>query len=371
VRGRASAPEIELRFFIDESGGLQVGFRNYLLVPEVGTTEAPLANKTILFADDSETMRQIMKKTFAIEPYDVIAVPSGEAAIMKARELKPAIVIADAGMAGVTGYDVCKAVRQDAALGQTPVIVLSGVSSPYDEARGKEVGATEHVRKPFDTTQLIEKVGALTSAVQARPPAATPIPPAPRPPVPAAAPRPLTERPVVAPASPGPIVTPITAAPSTGATMEFGRPSTKPVPPRPVPVPVPQRVPELVEPEPIELGPQDELQDEGQFHVGTLAELAQMDHKARPIERFHEDEAIDLPVETKPKPAAPTPVAAVRREAGKAAAEVAAKVGGLTADQAAAIQALTADVIERVVWEVVPDLAETIIREELAKLLKE
>ncbi|MDD5307553.1 MAG: response regulator [Deltaproteobacteria bacterium] len=330
-----------------------------------------MPNKTILFTDDSETMRQIMTKAFAVEPYDVITVPSGEAAIMKARELKPAIVIADAGMAGVTGYDVCKAVRQDPALGQTPVIIMSGVSNPYDEARGKEVGATEHVRKPFDTAQLIEKVGMLTAVTAARPLAATPVPPAPRPSMPIAAPRPLTEKPMVAPAPPGPIVSPIVSAPPASGTMEFGRPSVRPVQPRPMPVQASQRAPERREPEPIELGPQDETHDEGQFHVGTLAELAQMDHKARPLEHVHEEEAIDLTIETKPKPIVPAPVAAVRREAVKAGADVAAQVGGLTAEQAAAIQALTADVVERVVWEVVPDLAETIIREELAKLLKE
>jgi CheY-like chemotaxis protein len=92
--------------------------------------EENVANKTILYADDSATMRTIMEKTFAAEPVDVVAVPSGQAAIAKARELRPHVVIADVGMAGVSGYDVCKAVRGDEALAETPVLLLSGVSNP-------------------------------------------------------------------------------------------------------------------------------------------------------------------------------------------------------------------------------------------------
>jgi hypothetical protein len=61
----------------------------------------------------------------------------------------------------------------------------------------------------------------------------------------------------------------------------------------------------------------------------------------------------------------------IRDHADNAAAQIAARVEGITPAQAAAIQTLTREIIERVVWEVVPDLAEVIIKEELAKLLKE
>jgi hypothetical protein len=62
---------------------------------------------------------------------------------------------------------------------------------------------------------------------------------------------------------------------------------------------------------------------------------------------------------------------AVKDRVHDAAKDVAAGVEGITVDQAEAIQALTRETIERVVWEVVPDLAEVIIKEELAKLLEE
>ena len=115
--------------------------------------------------------------------------------------------------------------------------------------------------------------------------------------------------------------------------------------------------------EPIEIKPQEPVSES--FQVGTLAELAQMDNKGAPIAMDSHDKAIEL----EPKPRVASASAAKRIQS--AAREVAEKIPGATSDQVSAIQSLTREVIERVVWEVVPELAETIIKEELAKLLKE
>jgi len=322
-----------------------------------------LPNKMILFADDSATMRAIVEKTFEAEPYDVVAVPSGEAALAKAREISPSVVIADAGMPGMSGYDVCSAVRSEAGLQGTPVIIMSGVSSPYDEARGREVGADEHVKKPFDTTKLIEKVGELVAAEPAK--AAAPPPPTPLKPVepapPAPAPQTVRARPM---AQPGPSAAGTPKAPGKTphkATMIFGADAAKPAARV-----QPQAVPDV---KPIEIDTEETPAD-ASFQVGTLAELAQMDEKGAPVAPDVAGRELELD-----EPEAPTPPpaeAAVKVGAAAAADEVAAKLGGdLTPDQVEAVRALTAEVVERVVWEVVPDLAETIIREQIAKLLQE
>lgn len=335
-----------------------------------------MANKTILYADDSATMRTIMEKTFAAEPVDVVAVPSGQAAIAKARELRPRVVIADVGMAGVSGYDVCKAVRGDEALAETPVLLLSGVSNPYDENRGREVGATEQMKKPFDTGKLIEKVDELAAAAPAPQVAPSPEPPAPEPrPAPVSPRPPSAPQPPVSPKPPPPpLSTPAApsktdagrGAPSAGSrpkeTMEFGRPA----PPKPAP-------PEV---KPIEIEESEEPEDA--IQVGTLAELAQMDDKGGSIEPEESDDAIGIeeepaaPAEPSPAPEPAEPAAEPVSSAASSAAEtVVSEVEGLTSEQAAAIRKLTSDVVEQVVWEVVPDLAETIIREKLAELLEE
>jgi CheY-like chemotaxis protein len=329
-----------------------------------------LPNKTILFADDSATMRTILETTFAAEAINVVTVPSGEAAVAKAREISPAVVIADAGMPGMSGYDVCKAIRAEERLKGTPVIIMSGVSSPYDESRGREAGATEHIKKPFDTTKLIERIAELAGAAPA-PAVAAPGP------VAATAPQPVARAPIPAPAAPAPSPAPLTpqAAPvsrplTTGGpsaagsprgpgatthkeTMIFGADT-----PRPAPTP---------EVKPIEIEVEPSGAAAGSFQVGTLAELAQMDDKGRPVAPDVAGRELELDEPEGP----PLTERVVQRTATAAAAEVAARVGGLTAEQVEAIRALTAEVVERVVWEVVPDLAEAMIRERIAELLEE
>lgn len=331
-----------------------------------------MLKKTILFVDDSATMRTIAEKTFSAEPFDVVAVPSGQAAIAKFKEVRPNVVLVDAGMAGVNGYDVCKAIREDAAAGKTPVIIMSGVSTPYDENRGRDVGATEYVKKPFDTVKLIERVVELTRSasaadeIEAIPlqPKAAPAPAAVKPfssPILPTAPR-APVRPMGVPAG-----APKAAAQSTiKETMEFGRSIGAAA----TPVGTPRTAAPEIKPIEIDAPPRAEA---AEFQVGTLAELAQMDAAGRQIRRAPAEDAIEL----KPAVAAPMtepspPATAVIGEKARAAAErVAAEVGaGLTPDQVAALQRLSAEVIERIVWEVVPDLAEAIIREQIEKLLQ-
>jgi CheY-like chemotaxis protein len=349
-----------------------------------------LSNKTLLFADDSATMRLIMEKTFQGEDFEVFSVPSGQAAIEKAKELTPDIIIADAGMSGVSGYDVCDAIRKDSALGSIPVVIMSGISNPYDENRGKNVGATEHIKKPFDTTKLIERIRELGEAAQAAParPAAT------------AAPAPAAASPSgVSPARPSRTMPPIpkkdafSDMPSTSSTLHaFPRPGLQEEAVRPVQPSTAMNAPNRSietrpnmasrltnpapspEPEPIEIA---EEEHPSEIQVGTLAELAQMNAQGGKVPQETRDDAIELeqpqpsstPVAASP---AASPVAAdpIQQAASRAAEEIASRVEGLTSDQAQAIMALTEDVVEKVVWEVVPDLAEAIIREKLDELLQ-
>jgi len=332
-----------------------------------------LLKKAIMFVDDSATMRTIAEKTFFAEPFDVVAVPSGEAAVAKLKDVRPCLALVDIGMAGVNGYDVCKAIREDTELGGIPVIVMSGVSTPYDENRGRDVGATEHIKKPFDTAKLIERVVELTksSALAAGEGEAIPLQPRPAPQpkpmsMPAAVPgfhavqnASRSPLPPVSPIAPKAPVRPVPPPVSVAArafneapakeTMEFGKPVSM------------TRPSEMGEPE---------RREAPEFQVGTLAELAQLDAVGKKAKQELVEDVAIAPAKADSLTTAPASFV-VREEAKAGAARVALQVGGgLTTEQVAAIQQLTAEVIERIVWEVVPDLAETIIREKLEALLQ-
>lgn len=268
----------------------------------------------ILAIDDSRTMRQILEMTFAGEDAEVVTVDSGDAALRRVKERAVDVVLADASLPAPDGYEVALAVKSDPATANTAVIVLASQQRPYDPNRGRDAGVDDHVSKPFDSQVLIDKVVQVLGRARAKPQGAAAAPP-PVPPPQSAPPEELqvdlddSLPPPPPPSAPPPSLTP-TPAPE---------PPAPPAPLAAAPTPVP---------------------------------------------------------EPAPAPAPPTPPPAVEAAAARATADggdVAARLTalGLTQEQVSGVLALSREVIERVVWEVVPDLAETIIREEIQRLTRD
>jgi CheY-like chemotaxis protein len=272
---------------------------------------------TLLAVDDSVTMRKVLEITFAGPDFRVVAVNNAEAALAKLKSDKPDLVIADLSLEP-NGYDLCKAIKK--ASPSTPVLVLSSKQNAFDAAKGSAAQADDHMDKPFDTQQMIDKVKKLLAG-QAGKPAAAPAKETPAPAPVAAAP--AAARPAAAPA---PQPQPAPAAAAVG-----GAP--------------PQRAKTLIYNPPTAGAPQP-------------AALA-----ARPAAT-----PAPAPVAKAEAPMAAPAVAAAAHVNGQMAAKL--EQIGLSPAQVDAVLALSRDVVERVVWEVVPVLAETIIKEELARLTK-
>ena len=134
--------------------------------------------KTLLLADDSVTMQKVVGITFANEDVHLVTVDNGDAALERAIEVRPDVVLADVGMPGLNGYELCAAIKAEPALRNVKVILLTGTFDTYDETRAREVGADAHVSKPFEAQALVDQVHALLAAPSARPTA----PPPPTPP---------------------------------------------------------------------------------------------------------------------------------------------------------------------------------------------
>ena len=125
---------------------------------------------TLLAVDDSVTMRKVLEITFAGPDFRVVTANSPDAALQKLKSDKPDLVISDLSLEPTNGYDLCKAIKK-AAPG-TPVILLSSKQNAFDAARGSAAQADDHMDKPFDTQQMIDKVKKLLSAQPAQKPAA-------------------------------------------------------------------------------------------------------------------------------------------------------------------------------------------------------
>ncbi|NJD91124.1 MAG: response regulator, partial [Geobacter sp.] len=148
----------------------------------------------VLLADDSVTIQKVVGIIFANEGYELTVVASGDAALAKAREIKPDVMLIDALMPGKNGYEVCREVRQDPALAHTAILLMTGTFEAVDEERNRQSGADDFITKPFESQMLIDATNrliALTAERAAAPKAA------------AAAPAPAVEAaPVVPPAAP-------------------------------------------------------------------------------------------------------------------------------------------------------------------------
>ena len=111
----------------------------------------------ILIVEDSVTMRKVMEMTFAGEDAELLAVESGELALQQGRDFGPDVAFIDASLPGIDGYEVTRAIKGDPQLAGTAVILMASQHRPLDDARASEVGADDHILKPFDTQEAIDR----------------------------------------------------------------------------------------------------------------------------------------------------------------------------------------------------------------------
>ncbi len=131
--------------------------------------------KTILLADDSVTIQKVVGITFANEDVELVTVDNGDDALIRAREIKPDVILADVSMPGLDGYALCAAIRAEPEIAGIPLLLLTGAFKTFDEGRAQSVGVNAYIAKPFEAQALVDQVQQLLdqpSAPAAAPPAA-------------------------------------------------------------------------------------------------------------------------------------------------------------------------------------------------------
>ncbi len=305
--------------------------------------------KTLLAVDDSATMRKVLEITFGGEDFRVVTAEGTSSALGRLGE-EPLAAVIDATLGADDGYALAKEIRSRDT--RIAVVLMASRNAPYDANRGRDAGVDDFIDKPFDTQALIEKVKkALVSREASAPKPAAAQPPTAAPGAASFSPRPPGVSPV-APPTPS-----ITAKPGWPAqrthtlSFEGGSPAGAPPSQAPVPPRVVAPAAATLQPKPAPVASQAPLQSPGRTVVGSPPPPQVAQHAAAP-------RAVSASLEA---------------ASGAANGRLAAKLGelGLTSQQAEAVLALSREVIERVVWEVVPALAETMIKEEIARITKE
>jgi CheY-like chemotaxis protein len=425
--------------------------------------------KRILLADDSRTIQQAFAMVMDGSGYTLSFAKSVDEALAVARrDGRPDLVLSDAALGTGSGYDLCAQIKADGALRDVPVYILASAQTPYDEARGRKVGADGHLAKPFESQALLDAVAsALAAPIRrpsagmaahgldfgagaanygdedvigededsygeitiergpaqaaanwaARPPTkpsgARPLPvPTPAPPS-AAAPRPpmiSTPRPAPAPAmartgaTPPPTPATVLPAPAQPRHTVMGFPAVRPpVAGRPG-GPIPPAAPQVAAPlaptpsRPATLPPATAAPPRPAVFATPAAPVAPVTARPTPpppslpgplpggasrpvVPRFTPPPPVAEPLAPQPsarRPATPQPATApVEQPSGPISAPVTAvtdkieqKIAALASrgPEFEAIAKLSREIIEQVVWEVVPELAEAIIRQQVDRL---
>ena len=119
------------------------------------------AAAVVLVVDDDEALLELMQAMLGASGIAVTTASSGEAALASARRARPGLAILDVCMPGVSGYEVCRALRAQHGDG-LPIMFLSGErTESYDRAAGLMLGADDYMTKPFAADELLARVRSL------------------------------------------------------------------------------------------------------------------------------------------------------------------------------------------------------------------
>lgn len=129
-----------------------------------------IAGRKLLLADDSAAVQKVVELTFADEGMEVFSVGDGQAALDRLELVTPDVVLADAFMPGLNGYELCRSMKDDRRFAQIPVLLLISSFAPFDEAEAQRAGADDVITKPFQSIrQLVRQVDSLLSEKPAAP----------------------------------------------------------------------------------------------------------------------------------------------------------------------------------------------------------
>ena len=119
------------------------------------------SGRSVLIADDDGGVRTLIQKVLELEGFDTVTASSGIEALEAARAERPGLAILDVNLPGLSGYEVCDAIRK--VYGESlPIVLISGERvESFDRVAGLLIGADDYLVKPLAADELCARVRAL------------------------------------------------------------------------------------------------------------------------------------------------------------------------------------------------------------------
>lgn len=127
--------------------------------------------KTILLADDEDSLRTLVYTTLEDSGFEILEASDGDEALALARAHRPDLLVLDWMMPGLTGVEVTAALRQEDYAIHTPIILLTARSQQDDISAALKTGVTTYLLKPFSPAELLTVVESLLAETEPASPA--------------------------------------------------------------------------------------------------------------------------------------------------------------------------------------------------------
>ena len=114
-----------------------------------------MSAKTILYVEDNEANRKIVRQLLKQTSYTLIEAYDGEDGVARALETRPDLILMDVQLPRISGLEATRRLRAEAATADTPIIAITSFALSGDDHKAKEAGATAYLAKPFSPRELL------------------------------------------------------------------------------------------------------------------------------------------------------------------------------------------------------------------------
>ena len=120
-----------------------------------------MSGKTVLYVEDNEFNRKIVRQLLAATTYRLLEASDGEQGVATALETQPDLILMDIQLPRLSGLEATQRLREDPRTARIPIIVVTSFALSGDDQKAFEAGASAYLAKPYSPRQLLELIRKL------------------------------------------------------------------------------------------------------------------------------------------------------------------------------------------------------------------
>ena len=120
-----------------------------------------MSGKTILYVEDNEMNRTLVRDLLKRTSYRLLEAPDGETGMAMAVEHRPDLILMDVQLPKISGFEATRALRATDGFSKTPIIAITSFALTGDDRKASEAGATAYLAKPYSPLELLQMIRTL------------------------------------------------------------------------------------------------------------------------------------------------------------------------------------------------------------------